>query len=70
MNLSNSGFKIAFGVNNFGKDKNPLDNKTFVKWEVYLSEGLMQETTTKTLLGQHLCDESDYNDFYPPSARD
>lgn len=68
-NLSNHGFKIAFGVNDF-RTFESLDDPGYVDWIVKLTVGLNQKQLYSTFLTFHKCTEEDYNDFYEPRASD
>jgi len=63
LNSSESGFKIAFGVESY-VDRVSKDDPEYVEWVVSLissTSGVKQQTPLRI----HKCNEQDYQSFYP-----
>lgn len=69
VNLSEIGFKLAFGVNDY-KDGKPYDDPNYVKWTVRLNDYENQRSVNKQNIKFHKCTEADYDSFYPPGPND
>ncbi len=66
VNLTDLGFKIAFGVNDYSHGT-PLDNPDYVKWVVRLNRYENQKSVKKIDIKFHKCSQQDFDSFYPPA---
>ena len=69
VDMTQLGFKVAFGVNHFRTLK-ALDDPNYVQWQVKLTTGLNQVQGNSTYLKFHKCTPDDYKSFYPPRKSD
>jgi hypothetical protein len=67
VDLSDIGFKIAFGVLQY-KTEETLHDPNFVKFEVALVDKNFA-SAVKTILKFHACTPEDYDGFYNPSLK-
>ena len=68
VNLTDLGFKIAFGVNDY-KNGSVLDDPNYVQWIVRLNRYENQRSVnTTTNIKFHKCTQRDFDQFYPPSS--
>ncbi len=67
LNLTEIGFKIAFGVVDF-KTWEVKDDPNFVRWTVKMREGYNFNTIKNIFLSFHKCTDADYEEFYPVST--
>jgi hypothetical protein len=66
LNLTDIGFKIAFGVVDY-KTWEVRDDLNFVRWVVKMREGYNFITVKNIFLSFHKCTDADYDEFYPIS---